>query len=302
MSKRKDLTGIVFDELTVIEMLWNYQNTHRTYCKCIGIDNNEYIVRQDALISGATHTIRGACSSGKQHDITGQRFGRLTAISPINKRASNGNVRWKCKCDCGNIIYPTMSNLKRGHTTSCGCAKDDFIESCKIDLVGQRFGKLIVIEEYNDNKKDRRLWKCLCDCGNEHICSTTDLTSGHTMSCGCLNKSKGEMYIENILNTLNIDYIKQKRFHDCRNIKPLPFDFYLPNINTCIEYDGEQHYKSITHFGGEVRFIERQKNDEIKNMYCNSNNIKLIRIPYTKTNEEINKIIYDLVSPATITA
>lgn len=283
-------------------MLWNYQNRHRTYCKCIGIDGKEYIVRQDALVSGATHTIHGACSGGIAHDITGKRFGRLVAIEPANERATNGGIRWKCICDCGNIVYPTMNNLKRKHTTSCGCAKEDFIESCKIDIIGKKFGYLTVLNEEGLQKGERRKVKCLCDCGSIHICSVTDLTTKHTMSCGCMCKSKGELYIEEILQELNIDYERQKRFKACKNKKPLPFDFYIAKQNVCIEYDGEQHYKPVKHWGGEKRFLERQLNDKIKNEYCNKNNITLLRIPYTKTRQEIFEIINNLMSPATITA
>lgn len=283
-------------------MLWNYQNKHRTYCRCIAIDNKEYIVRQDALMSGVTHTIHGACSGGIAKDITGKRFGRLVAIEPIDERATNGGIKWKCICDCGNIIYPTMNNLKRKHTTSCGCAKEDFIESCKIDIIGKKFEYLTVLNEEESIKGERRKVKCLCKCGNIHICSVTDLTTGHTMSCGCMYKSKGELYIEEILHKLNIDFEKQKRFKFCKNKKPLPFDFYIPKYNICIEYDGEQHYKPIEFWGGEKRFSERQLNDKTKNEYCNKNNITLLRIPYTKTKQEIFEIIYNLMNPATITA
>lgn len=301
MPKRKDLVGQQFDELTVIEMLYNYQNKHRTYCRCIGIDGEEYIIRQDALMSGATHTIHGACSGGKTHDISGQRFGRLIAIEPTDQRASNGGIRWKCLCDCGNFTYPTMNNLTRGHTTSCGCAKDDYIESCKIDIIGKKFGKLTVIEEVFDKDKIRRTVRCICDCGNEHICGVTDLTTGHTMSCGCLYKSKGEMYIEEVLKENNINYIPQKRFDDCRNKKTLPFDFYLPDNNVCIEYDGSQHFSPVEYWGGEKRYNDLKINDEIKNQYCKDKGINLIRIPYTTKKDDICKTIINLMSPATTT-
>jgi len=301
MPKRKDLVGQIFGELKVIEMLYNYQNTHRTYCRCIGIDNNEYIVRQDALTSGATRTTHGACSGGKPHDITGKRFGRLIAIEPIEKRASNGSIYWKCLCDCGNVVYPTMNNLKRGHTTSCGCAKEDFLESCKIDIIGNRYGKLTVLEECTTQEDYRRKMKCLCDCGNFHICSISDLTTGHCMSCGCLNKSKGEIYIEKILNENKIQYIPQKRFDDCKNKRTLPFDFYLPMYNTCIEFDGSQHTKSVEFWGGEERLADVQHNDAIKTQYCKNNNINLIRIPYTMKKDDIYKTIINLTNPATIT-
>lgn len=283
-------------------MLWNYQNKHRTYCKCIGIDNKEYIIRQDALASGATHTVRGACSGGTPKDISGKRFGKLIAIRPTNKRAPNGSIRWECICDCGKITYPSINNLTRGHTKSCGCAKDEFIESCKIDVVGKKFGRLTVLDELPSVKGRGRKVKCLCECGNIHNCSVTDLTTGNTMSCGCMNRSKGELYIEETLNKLNLLFEKQKRFKECRNKKPLPFDFYLPQYNICIEYDGEQHYRPVKYWGGIEKFLELQLNDQLKDKYCKENNINLVRISYTQTKQEIFEIINNLTSPATTTA
>ena len=106
---------------------------------------------------------------------------------------------------------------------------------------------------------------------------------------GCPNCSKtislSENIIQNILEANNIAYIKQFCFTDCRDKAPLPFDFYLPEYNICIEYDGEQHYRPVN-FGGidderaKENFILTQQHDEIKNAYCKNNNIDLIRIPY----------------------
>ena len=78
----------------------------------------------------------------------------------------------------------------------------------------------------------------------------------------------------------NILFKRQYRFNECKNIFQLPFDFYLQNYNTCIEYDGEQHYYPIDYFGGEEGLTKRQQNDEIKNNFCKENNIGLLRIKY----------------------
>lgn len=68
----------------------------------------------------------------------------------------------------------------------------------------------------------------------------------------------------------------------------MPFDFYLPDLNIAIEYDGIQHYKPVVTFGGEEAFAELKLNDNFKTEYCYKNNIKLIRIPYTEYNNISN--------------
>ena len=80
--------------------------------------------------------------------------------------------------------------------------------------------------------------------------------------------------------------LTQKRFKDCKNLKPLPFDFYLPLLNVCIEYDGIQHFIVNEHFDGVQGLIDRQRNDDIKTNYCKSNNIHLLRISYKDNIEE----------------
>lgn len=99
MPKAKDLTGNVYGDFTVIEMLYKYKikpeiKKPRTYCRCIGIDNNAYIIRADALTSGTKLHIKGAMKTGISRDITGQKFGHLTALYPIKKRAANGGIIW----------------------------------------------------------------------------------------------------------------------------------------------------------------------------------------------------------------
>ena len=93
MAKRLDLTGNVYGELTVIEMLYKYGvsvGKPRTYCRCCAQNGEEAIVRADALQSGATKSIKGAGKTGKRIDISGMKFGLLTAIEPTERRASNG--------------------------------------------------------------------------------------------------------------------------------------------------------------------------------------------------------------------
>lgn len=117
----------------------------------------------------------------------------------------------------------------------------------------------------------------------------------HGTGCPKCGESKGERIIANWLNKNNISYESQKYFDNCKNIRSLPFDFYLSDYNICVEYQGAQHYKPIDYFGGQNAFETQVKRDNIKKEYCQKNNIILFVIPYFEDiNEELTKI-YDLV-------
>lgn len=109
----------------------------------------------------------------------------------------------------------------------------------------------------------------------------------NTQGCPKCNRSNGEIKIENILLKNNIPYQIEQRFKDCKYKQSLPFDFYLPNHNMCIEYDGEQHFRANENWGGEKALKLQQIKDKIKDKYCKDNNIKLLRIRYDENTEEV---------------
>jgi very-short-patch-repair endonuclease len=96
------------------------------------------------------------------------------------------------------------------------------------------------------------------------------------------NMSVGERKIKTYLDRKNIEFVYQKKYVDCCDVNPLPFDFYLPKYNLIIEYDGRQHTHSIRQFGGEKYLQYTQKHDKIKNEYCAENNINILSISYTE--------------------
>lgn len=117
--------------------------------------------------------------------------------------------------------------------------------------------------------------------------------TNHFAGYGCPNcrKSKGEIEVAKILDGKNQKYIRQKRFKDCINPKikyPLVYDFYLPQKNTLIEYNGEQHYVSSYFYnkGGEEKFKSQQYRDSIKKSYALNNGYKFIAIKYNENIEE----------------
>ncbi|KYG89136.1 hypothetical protein A0U40_14025 [[Bacillus] sp. KCTC 13219] len=117
-------------------------------------------------------------------DLVGDRYGRLVVIKEV-ERAGN-HRRWLCECDCGERMIAYQSNLRKGHTKSCGCLVNDFAQMAKKafadDLTGQVFGELTALERRD---KKRVAWLCQCSCGSKVVVTATNLRSGHTTSCGC---------------------------------------------------------------------------------------------------------------------
>ena len=110
--------------------------------------------------------------------------------------------------------------------------------------------------------------------------------------CPNCNNSKGEIKINEILIKNNIKYESQKSFNGCKFKQKLKFDFYLPDYNTCIEFDGEQHFSKYRFELNDDKFNIRKERDKIKNDYCLNNNIKLLRIKYTENIEDILNNIF----------
>ena len=106
------------------------------------------------------------------------------------------------------------------------------------------------------------------------------------IGCGKCTKSIGEAKISHWLDENDVHYIPQYAFQDCvMSYKPMPFDFYLDNYNTVVEFDGIQHFESVEFFGGDVEFSKTQKRDAFKTQYCSDHGINLIRIPYSALNQ-----------------
>ena len=130
-------------------------------------------------------------------------------------------------------------------------------------------------------------------CDKVWLAKPNNIFSGK--GCPRCKSSKGEKEISRVLDALHIDYGTQFKFQDCKDEHPLPFDFYIPEKNICIEYDGRQHFEPCT-FGGitKERAIENfelaKEHDKIKDEYCQVNNITLIRIPYWEY-ENIEQIL-----------
>ena len=130
----------------------------------------------------------------RDRDLSGRRFGNLTAVQPTSGR-KNGYIVWQCTCDCGRTVDIDSRSLKNGWIKACGDSSCSFsVREKKIrtrheDLTGKRFGKLLV-QRMTPERSDtgQVLWECLCDCGNTVIAPTSQLKAGYRKSCGCLRR------------------------------------------------------------------------------------------------------------------
>lgn len=225
-------------------------------------------------------------------DITGRKYGRLTALNYTGHTTANGQRIWRCLCECGNYIEVRLGSLQSGNTKSCGCLfhemKCEKNQENKQVQIGNIYGKLTVIKSIGlrGTSGRRRHWSiCQCECGNIVEVADNSLQQGKVQSCGCLN-SKGEAIICKILDENNIIYEHDKTFKPLTEEvgRALRFDFIIYNkdqtINRFVEFDGIQH-TGKTQIGPEPYEILYQK-DNLKNQFCLSHGYILIRIPYSK--------------------
>ena len=295
MKRKLDesLIGQKFNKLTIVGLTTVERNRQKCICKCDC--GNETLASLHELETG--HKKSCGCFRTNPFDkytyLIGQKINKWTVLDLKSEGRSFYAV---CICECGTIKDVNIYNLINGKSKDCGCGRKKMLSETKCkDLIGQRFGKLVAVEKLPEsNKFNRHLYRCKCDCGNEIIVPSSSLTTEHTNSCGCL-LSYYNMYIDILLDKLNVVH-KPEYSVDIQEHK-LRFDFYLPDYNLFIEYDGEQHYKPVN-YGyndeekAQQKFATVQKYDQLKNEYCKENNINLLRIPYWEK-QNIEKIICD---------
>ena len=287
------MIGQKFNKLTVIGFAKDKNGRNRYLCQCDC--GNKVLVYKDRLISGRQKSC--GCLRvdpvKKYNYLIGQKINKWTILEIKNDKR---NCYAVCMCECGTIKEVNIYNLINNKTKDCGCGRRKMLTETKTkNLIGMRFGKLVAEELLPDsNKFNRRQYRCKCDCGNEIIVPSGSLLNGHTQSCGCLN-SYYNMYIDVLLTKIGVvhepEYTVMIDGHKYR------YDFYLPDYNAFIEYDGEQHYTPVN-FGKwneeelQKHFQEIQEHDRIKNIYCEQYKINLLRIPYWEK-QNIETIVYN---------
>lgn len=185
--------------------------------------------------------------------------------------------------DCRNELYSNIYSLSPTYV-------ENYINN---------FNNNVLLNKNDYISYDMPNLKIKCGtCGNIYVTSyNLYKISEHKKCPTCKPFSNGESRIEKYLIDNNIKYIPQKKFDDCVDIRPLPFDFYLINYNLCIEYDGEGHYliNFYERFDDPSKeFKKTQLHDKIKTDYCAAHGINLLRIPYWEK-DNIEKIILNKI-------
>lgn len=125
-------------------------------------------------------------------DLTGKQFENLTVLYRGEDVLQNGKkrrVRWHCRCNCGNEFDVIADNLKARPNMTCNeCAIKRRADKQRIDVSGHKYGRLTILERIPNTRPTRV--ECKCDCGNSYVGDQADIVSGHTQSCGCLQKER----------------------------------------------------------------------------------------------------------------
>lgn len=294
--KKIDLTGQCFNSLTVIKEAVPYispSGRKKTQWECLCECGNITIVKTENLRSG--HTTSCGCACGRI-DHTGERFGRLIAIKYLE------GGEYLCKCDCGTEVKVRTYNLTNGNTQSCGCLqKERTSEASFVSLVGERFGKLVVLQRVENNSKNQVCYQCKCDCGGIAIVCASNLRSGTTSSCGCI-KSKGESAINQWLTTHKINFISQYSHPEIflQSGRKPSFDFAIfskdNQLLALIEYQGKQHYEYSGYgWDNEENYQKTVSRDIQRRNWCQKLNIPLYEIPYWEF-DNLEKVLYDIIN------
>lgn len=201
----------------------------------------------------------------------------------------NNKTYIKYLCPVHGIHSSRISNFLMGK--GCiDCRSDNASQKYRFDShqiiskITECGGNILNPDGYINNHKKNLKIECP-SCGRVFETSLVLFTQHGGQVCeNCKSdESVGEMRIRKYLESKGIEYKQEYWFPDCKDIKPLPFDFYIPKNNMIIEFDGRQHFCETDYFTYD--FEKTKRHDDIKNSYCLNKGIKIIRIPYTKINK-----------------
>lgn len=255
------------------------------------IDKGVQYIRPDSLMNrGDGCMYCGIKKRGLKHRHSEDYLMKITEMAgfsyvgveyPFTYTTTRAKILFVCSkhSDYG-VQMLSVTNMKRSNGRCKYCVNrfislDGFMEQLNIVSPSIRARDYSTVSE--------RMIAICGECGREWSSTGTNLLQGK--GCPSCCSSRFENTVDDILKSMFVNIVRQKKFVKCRDQNPLPFDFYLPDLKIAIEADGEGHYMPIN-FGGcsdesAIKAYESTvKHDAIKTEYCITHGIKLIRIPY----------------------
>lgn len=301
-----------------VQVLGKYKGySKKIKCKCIKHDM-EFEILASNLLTGSTGC--KTCAKLKNTNMDDKKREFLDKVEAINPhivvlsdyKGCESTV--ECYCIKHKKYFSKYSrSLYTGKSGCQECYKENIRQSqglggiTFIKRLSKKHPSLIMVGRYINWVTPIKFYCFDHDC--YFYCSPSNILS-RSSCCDKTVRWTKEIEIGNILTKLGYEYTYQKTFKDCKDKNVLSFDYYIPKLNICIEYQGEQHYKPINFNGrGKESSLEKlkytQKHDDIKREYCKSNNIGLIEIPYWEYENAEEYLINELKQyhqdPATTT-
>lgn len=219
-----------------------------------------------------------------------KKFVESKGCKLLSNKYINNSTKLKIQCSCGGEFEIRFADFKFKERYKCNnCRKKKNYTYDDVKKFIESKGCKLISETYIKNNEYLTIQ---CSCGeifSRKFNSFKDSKQYYCNKCSC-KISIGERIIMEFLRDNNIAYNFQHKFLTCKNQKKLSFDFYLPNYNMCIEFDGRQHFEVVNAFGGEKELEKCKLRDSIKDKYCKEQQIKLLRIPYWDI-KNINEIL-----------
>ncbi len=286
--------------------------TEEFICRSISIHENRYDYSNVEYINNSIKVVIGCPDHGqfnqqpKKH-LIGRGCPKCSGHNKTtNDFIDESNTTHNYKYDYSKTVYTNakhkviiicsdhgeFTQTPNSHLSGQGCPKCGEISCRKTQtFTTQQFiQKAQVIHnnlyDYSETKYIKIFDKVRIKCNN---CDSYFDQEAHThlkgSGCPRCRMSLGERKISSYLKEHNIIFETEKMFDGCRNKLPLRFDFYIPSLNTCIEFDGRQHFEAEDFFGGDEGLKNLQLRDSIKDQYCKDKNIPILRISYRDMNK-----------------
>lgn len=288
-QEMKDYVSYTESELISTEYK-NYRDLLEFRCSCGEIYLKEYRNFKRAKNKSCQSCSEKAIRDSYRHPYSKVfEYIETKGCELLSKEYKNNEQLLKIRCGCGQTFRKTYAKFVGRDETRCAdCtnllkreAHSFSIEEVKEML--RKDGNVLVSREYVNMKNPLNI---RCSCGNQFTTSLEVYGRGKKRCGPCSGvTSRNELQVIEELekNPEIISFEEEYSYADCGNIFPYPFDFLVVTSAGnyfLIEVDGEQHFRPIDFFGGEVAYEKQVARDKTKTKYCLQNNIPLLRIPY----------------------